>query len=272
MKKWTNKEISQMVDFINFRRISLTQKDPIVLQLSKILNRSTQSITKKLSHLKYKDKWESFVAYYYQFHTMKEVANRVGMSESGVEKVLSRVKKKDKYVVSKLEHRSPEDVLTLMRSSNLPSYYVAQFSTGSSIHPQKLFDRSFGIPSKWVHGMLYDDYFDLFDCYPDKYIKTTMRLGSKYRTILVPWLLIPFSEILEDQLKILRKYQIYLYGCGNRDDAMKQLNELMVRPIKEESKINYQNLKDRTMEAYKCILCGQRTHKKQIFFDPQSNS
>lgn len=248
-KKWTTEEITRMLDFINYRRIGLSITDPIIIQLSQKLNRTTHSITKKLSAIKYKEQWEKYIAYHYQFHSARELAEQVGMSTSGMEKVLHRIKKKSN-LVSKFKTRSPQNIVTLMRSSNLPSYHPAQFLLGSHISSHRLFNYHFGIPSRWFHGILYDDYFDLYDHYSDHYIQTTLKVGPKHNALLIPWFRLPYHTDLCDEIQRLAKFQLYIYGIEEHRDADLVLEKLLNAPIIEKDEVNLDDLKRKTLKAY----------------------
>ena len=251
------------VDTINYRRISLTITNPIITEISEKLDRSKYSVIKKLADMKYKKKWEEWVVLYSRDHTYKETAELVGMSTSGLEKVIARAKTRID-AMDKHERKTPAEIKTLMASSNLPSYTAAQFLVKSSTRSQKLFDKTFNVGGRWVHGILVDDYWDLFKKDPPNRFKSDLELGRlKKKAWLVPWVVIPEHEKLKEHIECLCNYQIYLYGALNRDHALHTLKDLLKRPKLVYENIDLGELKRKTKEAH-ASFCKIKEYHKSI--------
>jgi len=249
-QKWTNDELVIAVGIIDYRRVSLTTTDPLIIEVAEKLGRTKYSVIKKLTNTRYKKKWEEWVVLYSRDYTYKETAERVGMSVSGLEKVIARTKGR-MNATDKHERKTPAEIKTLMSSSNLPSYTAAQFLVKSGTRSQKLFDKTFNIGGKWVHGMLVDDYWDLFEEDPPNKFKSSLEFGPlKKKAWLVPWLVIPEHEILGKYIECLCNYQIYLYGAMNKEHALHTLKDLLERPKVVYENIDLGELKRKTKEAH----------------------
>lgn len=250
-KKWDNAEYQKAINIINNRRISLRPENEIIKEVAKQLDRSIYSVIKKLSSEGFKEEWEKWVVEYSRNHTYKETADRVGMSVSGVEKVVQRTKIKMPYMANKHENKSAKELVTLMRSSYLPSYEVAQFLTKSSSKPHKLFDKSFGTGGRWVHGMLRDDYWDLYNKPPEVAVKSNWKVGpNKKDAILVPWTSIPEHELMGKYIEVLSNYQMWLYDAESKEEATEILKILKEKPIMKKEDVDKNELKLKTIEAH----------------------
>lgn len=250
---WTTREYLKAKEIINYRRISLTLTDPIIEDISSTLGRSKYSVIKKLGFEKYKEEWEEWVTNFSRTHTYEETANRVGMSKSGLEKVVARTKNRTK-VIDKHEHKSAKDIVTLMRSSYLPSYELAQFVVNSKTRCQKLFDKTFNVGGRWVHGMLKDDYWDLYASPPEKAFKSDLRVGPKRKyAILIPWVSCPNHPELDQYIEILRNYQKWLYATSDTQETLETLKSLLKKPHINYQEVDKVELVERTRDGYKAF-------------------
>lgn len=245
-KRWTEQEDRMVALFINYRRFSLTKTDPIIISLVEKTGRTYQSVTKHLSNIGYKKEWEKFVYHYSRTHTIQETADRVEMSPSGVEKVILRYSQKNDVKYRKRPRIDNKHIELLMKTSNLESYNSAQFIAKTNFNSSRLFEKKFGISSKWFHGLSVYDYFDLFGDFPKEHIKTTILMNNS-NYLLAPWYLLPETELpINKDIEVIKKYQSIIHN-GKPEEELKKL----VKSCNHmKTNITFKELKELTKEAF----------------------
>lgn len=245
-RTWTAKEEYNLLKFLDNRKAVYKGYDPLVQEAAVLLHRTNESVAQRLKHLNYRETWENFAADYSRNHTIAETAFRVGMSKSGVEKLINRVAKRRNLLLKRC-NISELSTLTLMRSANMNSYSLAQFLTRYNGRSQKLFDKKFNCGGAWIHGMLVDDYFDLFEKNPSLCFRSTIKYGRmKDGALLVPWVLLDKSL---PEITILREFQQYLLDTTGVEDTIQRLRDLQTKPFVAVT-VNFEELKVKTQNAY----------------------